>query len=246
MMKCKRDDGTMVCIKQVQKRRAERHSEIQILSKLSRNAENWPILLGTYRLEMTIGIIYKFIPGSTLFSLLLKNPNLQEEDKLKPCFEMLCATVRACHEAGIWHLDIKPENLVCHMDNIHDVHLIDFGHAIIAPEGSTKKERVCGMGTPGFVSPEVCLKKEAWATSDVWSIGTTLHKCLFSRTAFPVDGRDFCLALQGLKKYESVHFQPLWRGLSSECREFLTSSLRLEPSNRPSIANLSEDVWFSQ
>ena len=58
------------------------------------------------------------------------------------------------HSLNIVHLDLKPENIVCHSKNGFHIKIVDFGLC----KQLNNSEDVCVMqGTADFVSPEVHL-----------------------------------------------------------------------------------------
>lgn len=81
----------------------------------------------------------------------------------------------ALHKAGIFHLDIKPGNLVLGSDGNYV--LTDMGLAKVQGEPSMSNSAQI-LGTPSYMSPEITLdgRKDADARCDVWAWGVTLFE----------------------------------------------------------------------
>lgn len=87
------------------------------------------------------------------------------------------------HEHGVVHRDIKPANLLLNTRGV--VKVADFGISLAA---SDMQQKLTGtgqlVGTPGYLSPEVCLGKPTDARSDIFSLGIVLFEMLTGRMPF--------------------------------------------------------------
>ncbi len=83
----------------------------------------------------------------------------------------IVAGLAAIHQAGLVHRDIKPENVL----RLADGRLVisDFG-LMRALEQATATTG--GLGTPGYLAPEILAGGRAEQASDVWSLGVLLHE----------------------------------------------------------------------
>ena len=104
-------------------------------------------------------------------------------------FKQTCLGVRAIHEAGLVHMDVKPENvLLC--DGRAKV--TDFGIGRFTGSGfENNPEQVLrqGVGTPQYMSPEqfqAARQKDISSASDLYSLGLVLYEILDG--GLPFDG----------------------------------------------------------
>ena len=124
--------------------------------------------------------------------------------------------LRAAHEAGIVHRDVKPENVL--IDAQGRARVSDFGLAFSAlPEAARFTQTGAALGTLGYMAPEQLRGEAADARTDVFSFGTVLYEMLTGRLP------------QG-------SFSPA-RELRPEVPEaldaFILAALRPEPARRP-------------
>ncbi|TQS41056.1 protein kinase domain-containing protein [Cryptosporangium phraense] len=103
---------------------------------------------------------------------------------------MLLDALDAAHEAGVWHRDVKPENVMVQPDGT--VLLTDFSIASVLGAGSRTLPGVV-MGTPGFIAPERVLRGAASGAGDLFGLGATLYAAVEA-----VDAFDTTDALAGL------------------------------------------------
>ena len=85
-------------------------------------------------------------------------------------FRQIVEGMAYCHRAGIYHRDIKTENIL--IDRNKKIKVIDFGFSVKSTP-NTKLTLFCG--TPNYMSPEIILKKEYYGgPSDSWALGVLL------------------------------------------------------------------------
>jgi eukaryotic-like serine/threonine-protein kinase len=76
--------------------------------------------------------------------------------------------LRAMHQMGYAHCDIKPNNIM--HDDQGKVKIIDFGQSC---KIGTVKERI--QGTPDFIAPEQVARKPISIQTDVFNLGATMY-----------------------------------------------------------------------
>ncbi len=99
-------------------------------------------------------------------------------------FKQACGGVQAIHEAGLTHLDIKPENILLIRDpkkeNDWIVKIADFGLARgMGMETLSALED--GMGTPAYMAPEQIMAarwKDVGKEADIYGLGMILYEML--------------------------------------------------------------------
>ena len=87
------------------------------------------------------------------------------------------------HDRGVIHRDIKPANLM--LNQRGQVKIADFGIALANRDFDAKLTGTGEfVGTPGYLSPEVCLGKPVDQRSDIFALGIVLFEMLTGRTPF--------------------------------------------------------------
>ena len=91
------------------------------------------------------------------------------------------AALRAAHEAGVLHRDVKPGNVLIANDG--RVVLTDFGIAMV--EGSSALTMTGEVvGSPEFLAPERALGQRPGPESDLWSLGVLLYAAVEGSSPF--------------------------------------------------------------
>ncbi|WP_432075478.1 serine/threonine-protein kinase [Streptomyces wuyuanensis] len=94
------------------------------------------------------------------------------------------AALRAAHEAGVLHRDVKPGNVL--LANDGRVVLTDFGIASVeGTSGLTMTGEL--VGSPEFLAPERALGRIPGPGSDLWSLGVLLYTAVEGRSPFRRD-----------------------------------------------------------
>jgi eukaryotic-like serine/threonine-protein kinase len=105
----------------------------------------------------------------------------------------IASALRAAHDAGIIHRDIKPDNVMLRTDGY--VKVLDFGLAKLSepaavsdPEAQTQKQLHTKtgviIGTLGYMSPQQTRGISADTRSDIWSLGCVLYEMMSGQPAF--------------------------------------------------------------
>jgi serine/threonine protein kinase len=91
------------------------------------------------------------------------------------------AALRAAHDAGVLHRDVKPANVL--LSNDGRVVLTDFGIAMV--EGSSALTMTGEViGSPEFLAPERALGRTPGPESDLWSLGVLLYAAVEGNSPF--------------------------------------------------------------
>jgi len=150
-------------------------------------------------------------------------------------FKALCRGVAAGHEAGVVHLDLKPENFL-QVNGVWKVS--DFGVSTCA-EGT--ENRGCISGTPAYMSPEhfITLHPEDLdGRSDIYSLGIILFEMLHPRGRQPFVG-DF----EELRMRHSQSPPPSPAGVEPKESRVIKRCLEKDPTMRyPTIQALLDDL----
>ncbi|SPT52126.1 Serine/threonine-protein kinase PrkC [Actinomadura madurae] len=90
----------------------------------------------------------------------------------------ILAALRAAHEAGICHRDVKPANVLLRTDGTPV--LTDFGIAVLQ---EASRVTVTGglVGSPEYIAPERLHGQEGEPASDLWSLGLLLYTAVEGR-----------------------------------------------------------------
>ncbi len=128
-------------------------------------------------------IVMEIVHGISLSELLDAEGPLEPARVAHIGAEVLAA-LRAAHEAGVLHRDVKPANVL--MSNDGRVVLTDFGIATV--EG-TSALTMTGevIGSPEFLAPERALGRTPGPESDLWSLGVLLYAAVEGNSPFRHD-----------------------------------------------------------
>ncbi|MEU5213186.1 serine/threonine-protein kinase [Streptomyces sp. NPDC020742] len=130
-------------------------------------------------------IVMEYVPSLTLSDLLKRQGALPPQEAARIGGAM-AAALRAAHDAGVLHRDVKPANVLLGHDG--RIVLTDFG---IAVEPGTPSLTRTGelVGSIQYLAPERLRSSmgEPGPASDLWSLGATLYQAVEGRPPFRRD-----------------------------------------------------------
>jgi serine/threonine protein kinase len=115
-------------------------------------------------------LVMELVTGGSLAGRLEHGP-LAPQDAARIGRGVLAA-LRAAHEAGIQHRDVKPANVLLRPDG--SPVLTDFGIAALQ-EASSLTATGSLIGSPEYIAPERVRGEEGNPASDLWSLGMLLY-----------------------------------------------------------------------
>ncbi|MFZ4580204.1 MAG: serine/threonine-protein kinase [Myxococcota bacterium] len=149
----------------------------------------------------------------------------------------LLGALAACHDAGVVHCDVKPENVMLPRDGTPgQCKLVDFGIAQ-APGPVVQSEDVGVVGTPAYMSPEQIRGLHVDARTDLYLVGCVTYELLTGEPPF-LGGNSFELCQHHL----STPPPPLSSRISPELlprgfEAWLTPLLEKDPDARPTTTH---------
>ena len=181
----------------------------------------------------------EFVEGESLSQLIKREGRLPIADVLK----ILLQTARGlqtAHERGVVHRDIKPANLM--LDLRGRVKIADFGIALARQEFDAKLTGTGEfVGTPGYLSPEICLGKSVDARSDLFALGIVMFESLTGRLPFS-DESPLKLMLDVVQA-EIPDIRGINTEVDASTAAILTKLVAKDPADRyQSAADLIDDL----
>ncbi|WOL12557.1 CBL-interacting protein kinase 18 [Canna indica] len=199
-----------------------------------------PNVVQLYEVMATKSKIYfalEYVKGGELFNKVAKG-RLREEVVHK-YFQQLISAVDFCHSRGVYHRDLKLENLL--LDDSGNLKVSDFGLSALAESKRQDGLLHTSCGTPAYVAPEVISRKGYdGAKADIWSCGVILFVLMAGYLPF----HDSNL-IEMYKKICKADFKfPGW--FPSDVKRLLARILDPNPRSRISTEKIMENPWFKR
>jgi len=219
-----------------------RHPNVMKLYAYNLNAR-YPTKKG-HKID-TVLLVLEFAPGGEIFDILYYTSKL-EPILARTYFRQSIIGLEACHNAGVAHRDIKPQNLL--LDSRFNIKLTDFGLSKVFESDADDIMKTTYVGTRGYQAPELLLDQPYDLSCDVFSMGVVLF-----------------ILITGYPPFEQAHysdrwFRPLAKGdyakfwkyhegcsISNDlaCRDLLEDMMCANPKNRITIAQIKKHDWFN-
>lgn len=181
-------------------------------------------------------LVTELVDGSTLAEL--SAAGTLSDREIGEIGADLCEALDHAHSRGVFHRDVKPQNvLVCEADEPR-AKLMDFGVARLA-DGAALTAPGDVVGTLAYMSPEQSEGRSVGPEADVYSLALTLYECWSgdnpNRRATPAaTARAIGDRPRPLRR--------LRRDLPRELSEAIDVALSRRPSRRPALEELGEAI----
>ena len=179
-------------------------------------------------------------------------PGKLEERYSKVIFEKILKAVKAIHSKGIYHLDIKLENII--LDEKFEPKIIDFGTAKkkIENKNGFFKGRV---GTIEYMPPQMFLldKKYNPIKADIFSLGVVMFNLVVGFTGF-LRATEYDEYYCYIKENTVNSKEKYWEKVEAKhnispselFKELYIKMVSFDEEKRPTIDEILEDKWFDE
>ncbi len=124
-------------------------------------------------------LVIEYCALGTLRDLLRESGRLRPRDALRVA-QQAASGLAAAHEMGVVHRDINPRNLLRARRDL--IKVSDFGIAHWDREETLTTHEM--LGTPGYLSPELCSGQPVDWRADQYALGITLFEMIAGRRPY--------------------------------------------------------------
>ncbi|NXY21146.1 NEK5 kinase, partial [Atrichornis clamosus] len=179
-------------------------------------------------------IVMEYCDGGDLMKRInMQHGVLFDEDQILSWFVQISLGLKHIHDKKILHRDVKAQNIF--LSNSGKVaKLGDFGIARQL-NSTTEFARTC-VGTPYYLSPEICENRPYNNKTDIWSLGCVLYELCALKHPVSI--------FQGNSLHELVlkicrgRFQPVSPNYSYNLRILISQLFKISPRDRPSVNSI--------
>uniref|UniRef100_A0A7S0VHZ0 non-specific serine/threonine protein kinase n=1 Tax=Hemiselmis tepida TaxID=464990 RepID=A0A7S0VHZ0_9CRYP len=224
-------DGSHVAVKQVflstmsKKDQAEAAHEVRVLSKLSH--PNVIRYLDSFNHGSTLFIVTELAEGGNLTDALKRirqRGTLLSEKLVWKYFLQTAVGLQHIHSRKILHRDIKTMNIFLTKDD--NIKVGDLGVARML--NNTNELANTMVGTPYYLSPELCEGRPYNDKSDVWSLGCVLYELCTLKHPFDASNQGALIL-----KIIRGKYPPISSSYSCELKDMLSRCLDRDTNVRP-------------
>ena len=185
----------------------------------------------------TIGVLVRQYIHTSLYDRISIRPFLEDIEKKWIAFQLLCA-VKDCHDRGVYHGDIKSENVLVtswgwvyltdFASSFKPVYLPDYNPADFTSYYDNTGRRICNLAPERFYQTRKPHEDDLvqW-NMDIFSLGCVLAELFTEAPTF---------TLEQMFKYKRGEYDPTVSLLSKiddeHLRAMITSMIKLDPSDR--------------
>ncbi|CAF2219070.1 hypothetical protein IGI04_029707 [Brassica rapa subsp. trilocularis] len=183
-----------------------------------------------------IYMVLECVTGGDLFDRIVSKGKLSETEGRK-MFQQLIDGISYCHNKGIFHRDLKLENVL--LDANGHIKITDFGLSAVSQHFREDGLLHTTCGSPNYVAPEVLANKGYdGAASDIWSCGIILYVILTG--CLPFDDTNLAVLCRKIFKGDP----PVPRWLSPGAKTMIKRMLDPNPVTRMTVASIMANDWF--
>ena len=228
-----RKTNELIALKQIKKRQVGQDSmenELTILNSLPIHP-NICNYYGFYEDEEFLWIALQRC-GNTSVRMYFNTIKANEFDA-RFIFKQVVSAILAMHNAGMYHRDLKPNNMQMTMPLMY-IQMIDFGESVFSDE-----PRLDFKGAEGYSTPEAESDQEYTPSlMDVWVLGITLYRMKFVKKPF---GRGWDKSYND--RVLELHYD-FPEPVSAEFKDLIEGMLTLE-NRRMTLEQVANHPWMT-
>ncbi|KAF2367178.1 Protein kinase domain [Trinorchestia longiramus] len=229
----RKEDDTLVIIKEINMldlTAAERQlslNEVNVLAMLDH--PNIVRYMDSFELDTKLCIEMEYCDGGSMAQFLTQQSTRLEERDILIIFHQICAAIRHMHDHQILHRDLKTANIF--LTKQSTVRVGDFGISKMLSTRQAHANTV--LGTPYYISPEMCEGKQYDEKSDIWALGCILYEMACLQKTF--EGSNLPALVNKIMRGQ---FAPIKGNYSPGFRQLVRDLLQRDPEFRPTAAEV--------
>ena len=184
-------------------------------------------------------IVMDYADGGDMYGKIANQKKIGKgfsESSILDWFVQICLAIKHMHDRKILHRDLKTQNVFLTAKN--EVKIGDFGISRVLQH--TYDCAQTAIGTPYYLSPEICQEKPYNQNSDIWSLGCILYEMVTLRHAFDAS------SMKGLVvKILRGTYPSIPSCYSQNLRELIDEMLEKDARKRPSVKKILEKEFLS-
>ncbi|CEF64911.1 NimA-like kinase [Strongyloides ratti] len=230
-------DNTYVIIKEIVMHSlslSERQSALNEVSLLSQlDHPNIISYYDSFEDEGILMIEMEYADGGNLGQYLLMQQEYLNENVIWFIFTQIVNGVCYLHQNSILHRDLKTANIF--LTKTNDVKIGDFGISKIMGTNTKLDGANTVIGTPYYISPEMCEGKSYNESTDIWAMGCILYEMACLQKTF--EATNLPALVTHIMKAE---YKPVKGPYSVFLKLLIRDLLKVDASLRPSATSIME------
>ena len=231
----KNNDNNIYVIKQISLEglNQSQKNEVKLESKILKSIKSKYVVkyYESFEEDNKLNIVMEFCECGDLNDFIEKQKktnHLLSEDKIWNFFIKITLGLADIHKQKILHRDLKSLNIFLKQEN--DVRVGDLGVAKVLNNTFFAKTFI---GTPYYLSPEICEDKKYNDKSDVWALGCILYELCTYKHPFTARSQGG-LILKILNSYPD----PIYNGYSEDLKNLINKIFEKDFEKRPSCLDI--------
>ena len=188
--------------------------------------------------KMCLCIVMDYCEGGDMFNKIAKQKEigtLFPESQILTWFVQMAMALQHVHDRKILHRDLKTQNIF--LTSKGEVKIGDFGIARVLQH--TYDCANTAIGTPYYLSPEICQEKPYNHKSDIWSLGCILYELTTLNHAFDAQN------MKGLvQKILKGNYPPIPEVYSKDLKKLIAELLTTDPNKRPNLSKILDTPFL--
>lgn len=181
-------------------------------------------------------LIMEYVEGLTLAQLLRQHSDEITIDAITAVFHGVAHALTMAHRAGVFHFDIKPDNIL--ISQTGQVKVTDFGLATLA---DFQGFGTAGGGTIGYMPLEQMREEHLDARCDEWALASVTYEMLTAEN--PFRAKDLDAAQAAIENAELVLPSVCWDDLDPDLDDVLFYALDPDREERyASVSDFAEEL----